>query len=106
MDDITSPPEPEILVPEDAKSARGDLVILLAAAISIEGFALITLAFQVWGWGDISGWGWLGAIVQAALLIAIALVTPLFIRDLFTRLNSKPSPSAGENETPNPSSQA
>lgn len=86
---------------EQTTPSRGELVILLAAAISIEGFALITLVFQILGWGAISGWGWLGAIVQAALLLAIAVVTPLLIRDLLTRLNSKPSPTVGENEAPN-----
>ncbi len=93
--------EAEEIDNEQTTPTRGELVILLAAAISIEGFALITLVFQILGWGDISGWGWLGAMVQAVLLLAIAIVTPLLIRDLLTRLNSKPSPLAGENETPN-----
>ncbi len=92
---------------EQAAPSRSELIILLAAAISIEAFAVITLVFQILGWGNIAGWGWLGAIVQAALLLAIAIVTPLLMRDLFTRLNAKPSPTAGEKEeTPNPSPQA
>lgn len=92
---------------EQAAPSRSELVILLAAAISIEAFALITLVFQILGWGNVSGWGWLGAIVQAALLLAIAIVTPLLMRDLFARLNAKPSPDDGEKEeTPNPSPQA
>ncbi len=105
MDETTADqPQPEI---QSAAPSRSELVILLAAAISIEAFALITLVFQMLGWGNISGWGWLGAIVQAALLMAIAVVTPLLMRDLFARLNAKPSPGSGEKEeTPNPSPQA
>jgi hypothetical protein len=106
MNEIISQPEPEMIETADAAPNRGALGILLAAAISIEGFALITLLFQVLGWGDISGWGWLGALVQVALLLAIAIVTPLLIGDLFSRLHIPPSPDPRENEMPNPPSQA
>jgi membrane protein implicated in regulation of membrane protease activity len=87
--------QPEIA---QATPSRSELIILLAAAISIEAFALITFVFQILGWGGVSGWGWLGALVQAALLLAIAIVTPLLIRDLLARLSNKPSPGDGEKE--------
>ncbi len=103
MEETTSQPEISEI---EAAPSRSEPIILLAAAISIEAFALITLVFQVLSWGGVSGWGWLGAIVQAALLLAIAAVTPLLIRDLLVRLNSKPSPDDGKEEVQNPPAQA
>ncbi len=77
---------------------RGELIILLAAAISIEVFALLTLAYQVAGWDKVSGWGWLGALVQAGLLLGLALVTPLLGRELWAKLNQ----AVADESTSNP----
>ena len=95
MDEIANQPE---VGEEQAAPSRSDLVILLAAAISLEVFALITLVFQILGWGSISGWGWLGAIVQVGLLLAIAVVAPLLMRDLLARLASAAPPPAPHQE--------
>lgn len=73
----------------ELSTTRREIGILLAATISIVGFALVGLVWQVLGWGGISGWGWLGAIVQAALLLAIALVAALLARDLLAKLNQR-----------------
>lgn len=86
-------------------ATRREVGILLVATISIAGFALIVLVWQVLGWGEVSGWGWLGAIVQAALLLAIALVAPLLARDLLAKLHDMPTSSGdgGEEAVSNPS---
>ncbi len=94
MDETTNQPE---ISAEQGAPSRSEPITLLAAAISIEAFALITLVFQALGWGGVSGWGWLGAIVQAALLLAIVVVTPLLIRDLLVQLNRARKEEASAN---------
>ncbi|GEM_PF-2092980 len=57
-----------------ASSSWGETMILLAAVVSVEGFALVSLVVQVADLGGVAGWGILGWAAKSLLLGLLAVI--------------------------------